>query len=117
MRTTVFAMALVSASAAYADQASEVTAKALTCWDVPAGLDEPLEPIVFDVEFSPDGYLNDVTVQNFTRDQPRAKVYVIFAMRALQKCVPFEGASGTVRIVLDVKNIPPRKGAIDPFKE
>ncbi len=114
MRILVLALSLLAITAANADQDAEIARKAAECWDLPVGT-AGLSRAQFDVTLDADGFVTDATVLDHKADRTSTKVFVLSALRALQKCAPYRGVSGTRNVTMDVSDIPPR-GGINPFK-
>lgn len=113
MRTIVSGLLLLITTAAYGDPGHSFAEKAVTCWDLPLG-GADMEPAIFKVTLDDMGELLDVTVLNYSRDQPNAVVFVTSALRAMRICSPYELTAGEMRVVMDPANIPPK--GINPFK-
>lgn len=115
MRAMICGISMLAAGSAYAGQSDDIALKAASCWMLPAGADDYLSA-TFDVALDADGFVTDATVLDHKAEKSAEKIFVLSALRALQKCAPYDGVSGTVRVKLETSEIPPAKGPIDPFK-
>ncbi|PWJ81477.1 hypothetical protein C7441_1108 [Pseudaminobacter salicylatoxidans] len=115
MRALIFGTVLLVAGPAFSGQAEDVAAKAAACWDLPAGIGQ-LSKAEFDVAIDDTGFVTDATVLDHKADSTATRVFVQSAVRALLKCSPYKGESGTIRLTMKASDIPPAKGPIDPFK-
>lgn len=116
MRLILSAMMIASVASAHAGAVDQIATKAAACWDLPVGTDN-FTQASFEVSFDADGYVADATVLDHQASEPRAKLFVMSALRALQKCAPYQDAGTSARVTMDTRDIPPPKAGIDPFKD
>lgn len=115
MRSFVIGLSLVAASPALADQAADIADKAANCWSIPSTVDKPYMA-EFDVVLDGEGFVTDATVTKYAPDGEQGKRVVMSAVKALQNCGPYRGATGTIHVVMDPKVLFGDQKPIDPFK-
>ncbi len=114
MRAMIFGLAILYASAAWANQATDIAVKASRCWSIPFAV-EGIPIAVVDVTFDAKGLITSATVVNYTPATDSARRVALSARSALQNCGPY-GASGTVRVIMDPKMLFDGSLANDLFK-
>lgn len=114
MRAVIAGIAVLFASAAWADQTADIAAKASRCWSIPfAGEGAPIA--IIDVSFDAKGLITNATIVNYTPASEFGRRVALSARSALQNCGPY-GASGTVRVIMDPKMLFDGGLANDIFK-
>ena len=115
MRVLVFMVALLAGSAAWAGDAERIASEAGHCWSLPGGLETP-PSVEFELVLDADGGIKNATAITYSPKGDLGKQVVLSALRALQDCGPYKGASGVVHVLMNAKTAFGDQKPIDPFK-
>jgi len=115
MRGLVFMVALLTGSAAWAGDAERIASQADHCWSLPGGLESP-PSVEFELVLNADGKITNATAVTYSPKGNLGKAVVLSALRALQDCGPYKGASGTIHVLMKPKTSGEDQKPIDPFK-
>jgi hypothetical protein len=115
MRGQLIGLLLLASSPAWAGQAEEIARQAGPCWAIPAGLETP-PSVEFNLVLGDDGSVKDATAIHYSPKGKDGKEVALSALRALQACGPYKGASGTISVTMNAKTAFGGNRPIDPFK-
>jgi hypothetical protein len=115
MRALVFVVALLAGSAAWAGDAERIASQAGHCWSLPGGLETP-PSVEFKLVLDADGKIKNATAVTYSPKGNLGKAVVLSALRALQDCGPYKGASGTIHVLMSAKTDFGGQNPINPFK-
>jgi hypothetical protein len=116
MRALVFVVALLAGSAAWAGDAERIASQAGHCWSLPGGLETP-PSVEFELVLDADGKITNATAVTYSPKGSLGKAVVLSALRALQDCGPYKGATGTVHVLMKPTTSSDDQKSIDPFKD
>lgn len=116
MRVLIAAVSLVLAVAEPTSAAPDIASQAGACWNLPPLL--KAEPsVTFDIVFDRRGEVEDATALRYTPQGEMGRKVVLSALTALRRCGPYDGATGTVRVLMDRETAGAKPAKpINPFK-
>lgn len=106
---------LAMGAASSAKEADALTRQAVSCLNIPKATQSTLS-VTFEVTISSDGRVTDISVIEYSPETEEGKLGVRAASRAIERCAPYEGVQGQVRVTVDASKLLGRSGFIDPFK-
>jgi hypothetical protein len=115
VRLAIFTAALLAALPVWAGDAERIASQAGRCWVLPGGL-RSAPHVEFELELNAAGKITNATAVSYSPEGSLGKEVVRSALRALQDCGPYKGATGTVHVLMEPKASGGDRKAIDPFK-